>query len=142
MNLQSIAGRITGPSCEMSGTKEEQYTDFSFETFDSAYHSLDRFDGLLWILAGAMRILCKVIRGRLYGPKFTLNILLGGTKDLAIVLIWNLVGCSGQKEGERGMRPTRANGCSKIKRPSRVGLLVAMRGGGCLRDCDELGTNT
>lgn len=25
-----------------------------------------------------------------------------------------------------GMRPTLANGCSKIKRPSRLGLLVAM----------------
>jgi hypothetical protein len=99
VNLQSIAIRITDPLFEMSGAKEERYTDFSLETFDSAYHSLDRFDGLLWILAGAMSILCKVIRGRLYGPKFTLNILLGGTKDLAIVLIWNLVGCSGQKRG-------------------------------------------
>jgi hypothetical protein len=37
-------------------------------------------------------IVCKVVRDRLYGPKFTLYILLSGTEDLAVILIWNLRG--------------------------------------------------
>lgn len=109
----------------MSVLKEERNTDFSFETFDSAYHALERFDSLLWIFAGVISILCKVVRGCLYGPKFTLYVLLSGTEDLAVVLIRNLRRTQRQiKKG--GKRPTLANGCSKIKRPSRLGLLVAM----------------
>ena len=72
-----------------------------------------------------MSILCKVVRDRLYGPKFTLYILLSRTEDLAVILIWNLTGIQRQIE-KMGTRPTLANGCSKIKRPSRLGLLVAM----------------
>jgi hypothetical protein len=111
----------------MSVLKEEWYTDFSFETFDSAYHALERFDSLLWILAGVVSIICKVVRDRLYDPKFTLYILLSGTEDLAVVLIWNLRGVQRQVQ-KTGMRPrpTLANGCSNIKRPSRVGLLVVV----------------
>lgn len=87
-----------------------------------------------------MSILCKVVRDRLYGPKFTLYILLSGTEDLAVILIWNLIGVQRQVQ-KRGTRPTLANGCSNIKRPSRPGLLVAvvaMKRGECLRDVDEL----
>jgi len=110
----------------MSGAKEKRYTNFSFETFDSAYHALKRFDSLPGILAGVVSILCKVVRGCLYGAKFALNILLSGAEDLAVILVWNLVwGFRGQNR-EMGVRPTLANGCSKIKRPSRPGLVVAM----------------
>ncbi len=125
MSLQSFANRITDPQCEMSGPKEERYTDFSLETFDSAYHALERVDGLLWILAGVVSILCKVIGDCLYDPKFTFYVLLSGSEDLAVVFIWDLMGIQGQTR-EMGMRRTRAKGCSKIKRPSRLGLLVAM----------------
>jgi hypothetical protein len=52
-----------------------------------------------------------------------------------------LEGFRGNHE-KTGMRPTLANGCSKIKRPSRLGLLVAMDSGekrwDGLRDNDEL----
>jgi hypothetical protein len=46
------------------------------------------------------------------------------------------------KNRKMGVRPTLANGCSKIKRPSKLGLVVAMNsewreGGECLRDSDE-----
>jgi hypothetical protein len=60
----------------MSVVIEEWYTDFSFETFDSAYHALERFDSFLWILAGVVGIICKVVRDRLYNAKFTFDILL------------------------------------------------------------------
>jgi hypothetical protein len=72
-------------------------------------------------LAGVVSILCKVVRDRLNGPKFTLYILLSRTEDLAVVLIWNLTGDSESSTKYRKRR-TLANGCSKIKRPSRLGL--------------------
>lgn len=77
-----------------------------------------------------MSILCEVVRDRLYGPKFTLYILLGRTEDLAVVLIWNLTGVS-ETSRKYGKRRTLAKGCSKMKRPSRLGLPeeVAMREG-------------
>jgi hypothetical protein len=74
----------------MSGVKEKLCTNFSFETFDSAYHALKGFDSLLWILAGVVSILREVVRDCLYGPKFALYVLLSGTEDLAVILIWNL----------------------------------------------------
>jgi hypothetical protein len=93
-------------------------------------------------LAGIVSILCKVVRDCLYDPKFTLYILLSGTKDFAVVLIWNLTRVQRQVQ-KTGTRRTLANGCSKIKRPSRLGLLVAVamdseKRGECLRDSDEL----
>ena len=73
-------------------------TNFSFETFDSAYHSLERFDCLLGILTGAVSILRKIVRDCLYGAQFTLYILLGCAEDLAVVLVRNLM------EGSRASR--------------------------------------
>ena len=67
-------------------------TDFSFEAFDSAYHALEGFDGFLGVLARIMGIFGQVVRGCLDGAKLALYVFLGGTKDLAVVLIWNLVG--------------------------------------------------
>ena len=66
-------------------------TDFSFEALDSAYHALERFDGFLGILARILGILGQVVRGCLNSTKLALDVLLGGTKDLAVVFIWHLV---------------------------------------------------
>lgn len=65
-------------------------TDFSFEAFDSAYHALEGLDGFLGVLAGVLSILCELVRRCLDGAKFAFYVLLGGTKDLAVVLVRNL----------------------------------------------------
>ena len=79
-----------------------------------------------------MIIVCKVVRDRLYGPKFTLYVLLSGTEDLAVILIWNLTVIERQIQ-KRGRRATLANGCSNIKRPSRPGFPVAV----VVMDCER-----
>ena len=66
-------------------------TDFSFEAFDSAYHALEGFDGILGILAEVLSTLCQLIRRCLNCAKLALYVLLGGTKDFAIVLVRNLM---------------------------------------------------
>ena len=75
-------------------------TDFSFEAFDSAYHALEGFDDFLGVLARILGILGQVVRGCLDGTKLALYVLLGGTKDLAVVLIWNLVAGLRLRDGE------------------------------------------
>jgi hypothetical protein len=65
-------------------------TDFSFEALDSAYHALEGFDGFLGILAGVLSILCELVGRCLNGAKLALYVLLGGTKDFAVVLVRNL----------------------------------------------------
>jgi hypothetical protein len=60
----------------MSVVIEERGTDFSFETFDFAYHALEGFDSFLWIFAGAGSITCEVVRDCLYNTEFTFYILL------------------------------------------------------------------
>jgi hypothetical protein len=66
-------------------------TDFSFEAFDSAYHALEGLDGFLGVLARIMGIFGQVVRGCLDGGKLALYVFLSGTKDLAVVLIRNLM---------------------------------------------------
>jgi len=79
-------------------------TDFSFEAFDSAYHALEGFDGFLGVLARILGILGQVVRGRLDGAELALYVLLGGTKDLTIVLIWNLMVGLRLRNGEMRMK--------------------------------------
>jgi hypothetical protein len=75
-------------------------TDFSFEAFDSAYHALEGFDGFLGVLARILSILGQVVRGCLNSAKLALDVLLGGTKDLAVVFIWHLVARLMLRNGE------------------------------------------
>ena len=79
-------------------------TDFSFEAFGSAYHALEGFDGFLGVLARILDIFGQVVRGCLDGTKLALYILLGGTKDLAVVLIWNLVAELRLRNGQMRMK--------------------------------------
>jgi hypothetical protein len=65
------------------------FTDFSFEAFDSAYHALEGFDGLLGVLARILSIFCELVRRCLNGAELALYVLLGGTKDFAVVLVRN-----------------------------------------------------
>lgn len=66
-------------------------TDFSLEALDSAYHALEGFDGFRGLLAIILSIFCKFVGGGLNGTELALYVLLGGSKDLAVVLVWYLV---------------------------------------------------
>jgi hypothetical protein len=79
-------------------------TDLSFEAFDSAYHALEGFDGFLGVLARIVGIFGQVVRGCLNGAKLALYVFLGGTKDLAVVLIRNLVDELRVPNGEMRMK--------------------------------------
>lgn len=93
MSLQFGADQITNPACEMSDLRWDGMlsTDFSFEAFDSAYHALEGFDGFLGVLTGVVSILFELVRRSLNGAKLALYVLLSGTKDLAVVLVRNLI---------------------------------------------------
>jgi hypothetical protein len=67
-------------------------TDFSFEAFDSAYHALEGFNGILRFLTRVWSIFFQLVRRCLNGGEFALYVLLGGTKDFAVVLVRNLNG--------------------------------------------------
>jgi hypothetical protein len=93
VNLQFGADQITNPTSEMSERlktgQDVGVTDFSFEAFDSAYHALEGFDGFLGVLARILSIFCELVRRCLNGAELALYVLLGGTKDFAVVLVRN-----------------------------------------------------